>query len=324
MTRRTSRRAVIGTIALATAAALVALVLTPSVARAEPTGGGELGPDYVRASAGDLGAGSFPGGGLPSRDPSPTSPYTWTRTTDPRVCVVFAGPVPAELAVHVTPRPNGVANGNPIFVDGLPGDHPGSWLLDDLSLLPPDAVVIGPLMWDLGAPVSGNGDLVIVPWCPTPGDAPPWDAPSAAEIWQQMPLPRRGIGASPPGTVDWPGITRLTTFLWSDPRPATTAAVSLRGFSVTVTATPIAYAWSFGNGVIEVVGDPPSAIVPYTRRGDYDVTLFVVWEAHAHLVYSAWGLDLGVMDLGTVTLPEHRTYHVAEVRAVLRTTPGGR
>ena len=57
------------------------------------------------------------------------------------------------------------------------------------------------------------------------------------------------------------------------------------------------------------------------RRGDFDVTLYVVWEAHAHLTYSAWGVSLGDIDLGTVTLPETRPYHVAEIRAVLRTTP---
>ena len=258
------------------------------------------------------------------RSPSTESPYRWTRWTDPRSCVVFAGPVPSDLLSHVTPRPSGLVGNSPITLERIAGDHPGSWLLDDVSLLPPDAQLIGPLVVDVGIPVALGGDLVIVPWCPTPGSAPPWDAPSAAEVWEQTPLPRRGIDASPPGTIDWPGITRLPTFLWSDARPETTAAVSLRGFSVTVTARPLAYAWSFGNGTTGVAGDPPSAIVPYTRRGDYDVTLYVVWEARARLAYEAWGVDLGEIDLGTATLPEHRSYHVAEIRAVLRTTPRGR
>ncbi len=300
-----------------------ASVAMPSAAHAQ-TGGGELGPDYVRASAGDLGAGGFPGGGLPARDPSWDSPYSWSRANDARYCVVFAGPWPQEIATHVTPRPNGSVNGNPIPRFGLPGDQPTAWLLDDLSLLPPDARVIGPLVWDLGAPTAGGDDLIIVPWCPAPGSAPPWDAPTAAEIWQQTPLPRRGIGASPPGTAAWPGIARLATFFWSDARPPTTASVSLRGFDVTVVAHPVAYAWSFGDGSTQIVGDPPTAIVPYPRRGDFAVTLYVVWEAHAQLAYSAWGVSLGAIDLGTVTLAESRPYHVAEIRAVLRTTPTGR
>jgi hypothetical protein len=212
----------------------------------------------------------------------------------------------------------------PIILERIAGDHAGPWVLDDLSLLPADAQLIGPLVVDVGIPVASGGDLVIIPWCPSPGSAPPWAAPSAAEIWEQTPLPRQGIGASPPGTVDWPGITRLTTLFWSGARPETTAAVSLRGFSVTVTARPVAYAWSFGNGTTQIAGDPPSATVAYTRRGDYDVALYVVWEARAHLAYEAWSLDLGEIDLGTVTLPEHRSYHVAEIRSVLRTTPRGR
>ena len=84
------------------------------------------------------------------------------------------------------------------------------------------------------------------------------------------------------------------------------------------------------SGVIAVdarvkLADPASrqqsAIVPYPRRGDFAVTLYVVWEARAHLTYAPWGVSLGDIDLGTVTLPEHLPYHVAEIRAVLRTTP---
>jgi hypothetical protein len=46
-----------------------------------------------------------------------------------------------------------------------------------------------------------------------------------------------------------------------------------------------------------------------------------MWAARAHLVYSPWGLDLGTVDLGTVTIPETRAYHVAEIRSVLRSNP---
>jgi hypothetical protein len=313
---------------IARAAGVVLLVSTvivaiPRAASAQ-TGSSELGPDYVRASAGDLGAGTFQGGGLPARDPSFVPPYTWSRAADSRYCVVFAGAWPPEIATHVTARPYGLVNGNPVPLTGLPGDRLSAWLLDDLTLLPPDARVVGPLVWDLGAPTAPGGDLVILPWCPTPGTAAPWEAPTAAEIWQQTPLPRRAIAASPPGTRGWPGITRLHTFFSSAARPVTTAAVSLRGFDVSVVARPIAYAWSFGDGSTQIAGDPPSAIVPYSRRGDFVVTLYVVWEATAHVVYSPWGISVGDIDLGTVTLPEYLPYHVAEVRAVLRTTPGGR
>ena len=69
---------------------------------------------------------------------------------------MFAGPWPQEIATHVTPRPNGSVNGNPIPMSGLPGDQSDAWLLDDLSLLPADARVVGPLVWDLGAATVGE------------------------------------------------------------------------------------------------------------------------------------------------------------------------
>ena len=170
---------------------------------------------------------------------------------------VRARPWPPELAVHVTPRPVGSAGGNPIVLGGsLFGDHPTAFLLDDLSLLPADARVIGPLVFDFGTSITGDGDLVIMPWCPTPGVPMPWEPPTAAEIWEQTPLPRRPIVASPPGTTEWPGITRLTTYFSSDPRPPTTAAVAIDGFAVTVAASPIAYAWTFGDGSTRIVGEP--------------------------------------------------------------------
>src|SRR3954453_14917367 len=87
------------------AALVLAVVGLAAPAVAQTAGGGELGPDYVRATASDLGAGTFPGGGLPAEAPAVESPYTWERTTTTARCVVFAGPVPPELTALVTPLP---------------------------------------------------------------------------------------------------------------------------------------------------------------------------------------------------------------------------
>jgi hypothetical protein len=166
--------------------------------------------------------------------------------------------------------------------------------------------------------------VLVVPRCVRPGAPLLGEPPSPAEIWQETPLPCTHVHASPPGTSDWPGITRLATFFWGDVVPDTSASVSLRGFDVGVVAHPIAYAWSFGEGGTHVGPDPGSAGVPlrvtFSRRGDYRVELFVVWEGRAHLSFA--GLPLADQDLGTVTLPERAGHHVAEVRALLRTTPG--
>ena len=69
------------------------------------TGGGELGSDYVRATAADLGSGTFPGPGVPARQPSTASLFTWARTTSSLVCVFFTAPVPPELVSQIRPIP---------------------------------------------------------------------------------------------------------------------------------------------------------------------------------------------------------------------------
>ena len=60
----------------------------------------------------------------------------------------------------------------------------------------------------------------------------------------------------------------------------------------------------------------------FLRRGDYRVQLYVIWEGRAHISFH--GLDFADQDLGTVTLPEGAPYHVAEIRALLRSAPPGR
>jgi hypothetical protein len=306
--------------------ALLVVMVSIGVAAARGTvqaaGGGELGPDYVRATASDLGAGTFPGGGLPARTPSVQSLFSWQRQSSPLVCVVLAGPPPPELVGHLRPIPGPTVVTNEVVGPGTPVDVPaGAVSIDDRSLIPPGAFVVGDLVYEVGQQPTL---LIVVPRCVRPGTPLLGDPPSPAEIWEQTPLPRTAVHASPPGTYSWPGITRLATFFWGNAAPDTTASVSLHGFDVTVVAHPIAYAWSFGEGTTLVRSDPGSAGTPVTvtfhRRGNYTVTLFVVWEGRAHLSFA--GLPLADVELGTVTLPERAPYHVAEIRAVLRTTPG--
>ena len=63
--------------------------------------------------------------------------------------------------------------------------------------------------------------------------------------------------------------------------------------------------------------DAPSRVT-YRRRGDRTVVLYAIWAGLAHVTAPALGLDFGVQDLGTVTLPEPVHYHEAEIRALLR------
>ncbi|MFI5046357.1 MAG: hypothetical protein ACHQIG_04785 [Acidimicrobiia bacterium] len=287
---------------------------------AQTTGGGELGPGYVRATAADLGAGTFGGVGLPARAPASDPPFTWVHVVRQSVCVVFDGEPPADA--HAIPMP-GPSFGFPIDPGAPVGVPANTVLVNSDYVLPPSARTIGTLVQEVGDDPTRTGDLVIVPRCVGPNEPPFRAPPSAAEIWQQTPLPRAVIDASPPGTFTWPGITRLGSDFRSGALAMTTAEVSLRGYQVSVSAVPIAYAWAFGDGTDFVSPDAGAAQrVAYLRRGDYTVTRYVVWEGHAQV--RAFGGVIAELDLGTVTIPERVPYHVAEIRAVLRTNPSTR
>ena len=228
--------------------------------------------------------------------------------------MVLGGPPSPELAAQVSQIPGPSAVTTEVIGPGAPVDIPAGAVALNRLLVPPDAVVVGDLVYDVGEQPTL---LLVLPRCIQPGTPLLGEPPSPAEIWQETPLPRTAVHASPPGSLSWPGITRLATFFWGTSVPETTAQVSLRGFDVAVVARPVAYAWDFGEGTTLVSPDAGTAALPtrvtFLRRGDYRVQLYVVWEGRAHISFR--GLDLADQDLGTVTLPEGTPYHVAEIRA---------
>ncbi len=302
------------------------LVAAATSAAAEPSGGGELGPDRVRARARDQGSGTFPGHGLPVEPPPPGSPVLWTRTIDGGLCVVFAGGVPAELAGRVGPLPGGPHHEGDEPTSPLTLGAPANAVLVDAvrEMLPPDAAVYGELMIDVGTPRvpedQADPRAMIIPICVgSPAEDPP-EPPSAAEVWQETPLPLPVIHVSPPGTSQWPGVTGLGAHFWADTPPNAVATAAIRGFEVTVTAQPVAYAWSLGDGrtLVGTLGAADAPIVArWVRKGTYDLTLHVVWHATSHATYPSLGLVIDE-DLGNVTIPTTIPYRVAEVRSLLR------
>jgi len=308
-------------------AGLVALALTVGglapPATAQTAGGGALGPDYVRATAADLGAGTFPGGGLPAVAPATESPYIWERTATGGRCVVFAGPVPPELAGSVSVLPGffGVP-GIAAEYGTLQGGRPGVLRLDGDAPLPADATLVGSFVVDTATPRDGTPYLRLVPRCASPGEPLPPAPPDAASIWQQTPLPRAQVHSSPPGTRDWPGIVNLESRFWGDALPDARATVTIDGYVVDVAAHPVAYGWAFDDGTTSVGTSPGSAGAPlratFRRRGDHAIALYVTWAGLAHITAPTLGLDFGVQYLGTVTLPVSQHHHVAEIRALLR------
>src|SRR5262245_13805718 len=220
------------------------LVLGLLVTRGGPAGaqavGGELGPDYVRAGARDLGGGTFPGSGIPATAPSAKPLFQWSRSPSHLVCAVFPGPVPAELATRVQSIPGPSVIADDVIGPGAPVGVPAGAVSIEPGLVPADATVVGELVYDVG---QGDNVIVVVPRCVRPGAPPIGEPPSPAEVWEQAPLPLTRVHASPPGTSAWPGITRLASHFWAETAGDAVAAVSLHGLDVTVVAHPVAYAW---------------------------------------------------------------------------------
>jgi PKD domain len=189
----------------------------------------------------------------------------------------------------------------------------------------PSPDVVLPTTADLGAGSFPGVGLPVHTPSPEPG---PGGAPSAAAIWLHVPLPREAVSASPPGSKSWPAIVNLESWFWGLRLPGTEVGVAVDGYPVSVIAQPVAYAWSFGDGRTVVGPGPGTAAAPvrdtYRRRGDFDVTLFVVWSGRALVSAPGSGANLGEKDLGTVTVPERIVYHAAEVRALLRSRTAAR
>jgi hypothetical protein len=296
--------------------------------RAQATGGAELSPDAVRATARDLGAGRFPNVGLPTRRPAPESPFVWESIATGWTCAALTGPVPPELAGHVLsvrllPLTGSAFLGVPVQLDQILGAPDGAIAIDDPALLPAGVEGLGELVFDVLSARAGGGALLLARECRNPASPGPPAPPTAADVWEEVPLPRAVVHASPPGTRVWPGITGLESHFWGDEPAPATAAVEIRGFAVIATARPIGYGWGWPDGTWAAAdpGRPEAPVrVTFRRRGDPSVRLSVVWEGAALVGIPGGGGAFGAMDLGTVTLSVSVPYHVAEVRALLRSS----
>jgi PKD domain len=163
------------------------------------------------------------------------------------------------------------------------------------------------------------GDPVVV--CPPDGGAgapaPPPPPPSPAEVWTQVPLPQAALSVNPARV----GLTQLASWFWVTGAGApVTVSVVVGGYSVTTTATPVAYQWSFGDGATATTylpggPDDPSVTHTYHFKGTYIVNLSIAYAGTYS--YSGPG-GTGTAALGQYVQPVVSTpYVVQEVRSVL-------
>ncbi len=142
-----------------------------------------------------------------------------------------------------------------------------------------DAATLPPL-WEAAVP-----DAVVTPWrlvgpavCATPADITPAMVLSA---FRRLPLAPSPLVVQPDrGWV----LVNKPTVVHAEGGPQTVVTTIL-GTAVTVTATPVSYAWDFGDGATLSTTDPgrpwPDGTLAhaYTRLGGYRLTLTTTWSA---------------------------------------------
>lgn len=153
---------------------------------------------------------------------------------------------------------------------------------------------------------------------PPPAPLPP-APPTREELLDATPIPQPIIEANPSGR----GLTGLESWFWAGDSGAVTAAVTLRGWTVSGTLTADSWTWTTGDGGRYEVSTPGSPEDPAVRhlwetKDTWSVTLEVSWSGS--YTVSGFGTTLVVDGL----VAEDSTtvdYPVVEVRAVLDDEP---
>lgn len=121
------------------------------------------------------------------------------------------------------------------------------------------------------------------------------------------------------------GLTGLNSGLWATvnggPIPPITAKATIRGYTVSVTAHPVAYHWDMGNGNV-MLGtsagsqDDPSIDYMYQESGTYTLSLTVTWTGT--YTFGGNGIASETSALGPVDqAPQQLSWPVQQIRSVL-------
>jgi hypothetical protein len=165
--------------------------------------------------------------------------------------------------------------------------------------------------------ISGSTDVCLV----QPASAPP-PPPTSSEIADAIPLPIFAINTSPIEK----GLTGLETWFWCNSPGRQSLSVSVRGYTVAVTAEAAKFVWLPGDNAAHTSMDCGSKPDPdgdgheaaarhmYETKDRFEVELQVTWTGSYR--FRGHGRR-GEGDLGGVTVSSTRVYPVHEARAVL-------
>ena len=259
------------------------------------------------------------------------------------------GGTPPELGVGLLVSVPGTGgNGNdtygaddpsaprPLYVRAIPAEvgQDGAGGLSNLCRTPrgptgPEYALGNGWWFDIDLFASADGrfiatiDAVCEPLDPAARDqAPPpppvEQPPTVGELWRSVGLPAPAIGVSPATR----GITGLPTWVWVN-GAATPVAVSLslRGYSITGTASVVGYGVFTGDGGWirrGRAGGPtdPAVTHIYEKTGTYRLGVATLWSAGA--VITGPGITFPfTLDLGTALVTSGRDYPVIQIRSRL-------
>jgi len=144
-----------------------------------------------------------------------------------------------------------------------------------------------------------------------PPEPPVPAVPTFGEAWNSVQLPAPVVTLDPATR----GITGLDTRISTSGPTTVVIAATIRGYTITGTATLDHYA-------IRVDGQPTadagSGHYTFETKGNHTIAVSAVWHGTAAITGPDLPIGLPVVDLGTATITSTRNYPVNEIRSVLQ------
>jgi hypothetical protein len=135
--------------------------------------------------------------------------------------------------------------------------------------------------------------------------------PTLGEAWNRAQLPAPAVTLDPASR----GITGLDTRISTQGPTTVVIAATIRGFTITGTATLDHYE-------ISVDGQPATNAgtghYTFETKGNHTIAISAIWRGTAVLAGPGLPAPLPAVDLGTATITSTRTYAVNEIRSVLQ------
>ncbi len=135
--------------------------------------------------------------------------------------------------------------------------------------------------------------------------------PTFGEAWNRAQLPAPTVTLDPATR----GVTGLDTRISTDSPRIVTVAATIRGYTITGTATLDHYEISVDGQAAENAG---TGHYTFETKGNHTIAISAIWHGTAALTGPDLPGGLPVVDLGTAAITSTRIYPVNEIRSVLQ------